>query len=84
MKCILTDCENEAIDKKLHFITKKQYEEGFRFCQEHWDKTQKYNLERLIESLKMKILKFNTDWSITDADFVKKKISSELEKFWND
>lgn len=84
MKCILRDCEKEALDEKLPFVTKKEHEEGFRFCQEHWDKTQKYNLEKLIESLKMKILTFCGDWRVTDSGFVKREITSELKKFFYD
>lgn len=80
MKCILNDCNNEAIEKQLPFISKTQYNNGFKLCQEHYDNTYKHNLQLLKNKIKKQIMKFYTDWEITDEDFVQKEIIKELEK----
>ena len=80
MKCISINCENEAIEKQLPFVSKEQFNDGFKVCQECWDRVQKHNLEELIETLKKKIMKFYREWQIIDIDFVNKEIIKEFRK----
>ena len=76
MKCILSTCKNIAKNEKLHFVTLKQHNEGFRFCQEHWDNTFNHNLEKLVNIIQKKIDKFAHDWNIGYSEIIelRKKI----------
>lgn len=72
MKCIFINCENEAIEKRLPFVSKEQFDNGFKVCQECWDRVQGHNIEELVEKLKKQIMNFYIEWEMTDTDFVEK------------